>query len=152
MRRPERDRQPHPCSDFTSKSRSQQRSLECQCIWWQVYKHTIRMHYNLKWGSLFLDLFKCKKLNQEIQYIIMTLCFYVCFFFLLLLGNGTEFSNKTLLHINSSSLHHRTTNEPSSSTATLSHLNMNKSLDEKIHNFKGENQGESIRQVTPFKE
>jgi hypothetical protein len=75
--------------------------------------------------------------------------FYV-FFFFLLLGNGTrEFFDKTL-YINSSSLHHRTTNEPSSShssMATLSHLNINKSHDEKIvPNFKStENQGESIK-------
>nr|CAH0112135.1 unnamed protein product [Daphnia galeata] len=60
--------------------------------------------------------------------------------------NGTrEFFDKTL-YINNSSLHHRTTNEPSSSNssmATLSHLNINKSHDEKIvPNFKStENQG-----------
>jgi hypothetical protein len=69
----------------------------------------------------------------------------------LLLGNGTEFISTTL-HINSSSLHHRTTKESSSNLASFSHLNMNQSRDEKTHNFKTETQGESIRKVSPFKE
>lgn len=70
-------------------------------------------------------------------------------------GNeGTEFSNKTTLHFNSSSLHHHTLNGSSPTTymAGFGHLNMNQSRDEKIHNLRAENQGESIRKVSPFKD
>lgn len=68
-------------------------------------------------------------------------------------GNGSEFSNKTTLHFNSSSLHHHTVNGSSPTTmAGFGHLNMNQSRDEKIHNLRAENQGESIRKVSPFKD
>jgi hypothetical protein len=71
-------------------------------------------------------------------------------------GNeGTEFSNKTTLHFNSSSLHHHTLNGSSPTTLAMAgfgHLNMNQSRDEKIHNLRAENQGESIRKVNPFKD
>ncbi|XP_046648929.1 uncharacterized protein LOC124340452 isoform X2 [Daphnia pulicaria] len=59
-------------------------------------------------------------------------------------GNeGTEFSNKTTLHFNSSSLHHHTLNGSSPTTLAMAgfgHLNMNQSRDEKIHNLRAENQ------------
>lgn len=86
------------------------------------------------------------KLKQEIQNNDSFSCVLLLF-----PGNGTEFYNKTL-HFNSSSFHHHTVNGSSPTTAGFGHLNMNQSSDEKIHNFRAENQGESIREVSPFKD
>jgi len=106
--------------------------------------NTIGMHYNVERGSIW---YSNAKANQEIQNNDSR--FRVFFFFFL--GNGTEFSDKTL-HFNSSTLHHHTVNVSSSTMSSFGHLNMNKSRDEKIHDFRAENQGESIRKVSPFKE